>query len=185
VHILLLPLPEAPYRAGIKRRVELNLECDTPVLVVGVGNPYRGDDAVGLFIARQIRDLAPRNVEVHENFGEVSGLIELFGNAEAVIIVDAVSSGCKPGEVFRFDAVSGKIPVDYFRFSTHAFGIAEAVELARTLGLLPPKVIVYGIEGKTFSIGEGLSAEIERAAQKVVELITQDIQDIREPDHNW
>ena len=158
-------------------------ESDTTVLVIGVGNPYRGDDAVGLFIARQIWAKVPDNVEVHENFGEVSGLIELFKNAGTVIIVDAVSSGSEPGEIFRFDAALEKIPAHYFRFSTHAFGIAEVIELTRTLGLLPPKVIVYGIEGREFGIGEGLSPEVEGAAQKVLESIIQDIQDISELNH--
>ena len=151
------------------------MDHNSPVLVIGVGNPYRGDDAVGLFVARKIKDLAPLNVEVYENYGEVASLVELFGNAGAVIIVDAVSSGSTPGDIFRFDAVHEKIPAGCFHFSTHAFGIPEAVELARTLGLLPPKLVIYGIEGKEFGTGEDFSPEVEKAAKAVVESIIHDI----------
>ena len=60
---------------------------------------------------------------------------------------------------------------EFFRFSTHAFGLAEAVELARALGRLPPRLIVYGIEGKSFEAGVGLSPEVGAAVQEVVERV--------------
>jgi hydrogenase maturation protease len=48
--------------------------------------------------------------------------------------------------------------------STHAFGLAEAVELARALGRLPRFLVVYGVEGKCFTPGAALSAGVEAAA---------------------
>jgi hydrogenase maturation protease len=49
---------------------------------------------------------------------------------------------------------------------THAFSVAEVVEMARTLGHLPQRLIVYGIEGKDFESGLGLSPDIETAAEE-------------------
>jgi Ni,Fe-hydrogenase maturation factor len=46
--------------------------------------------------------------------------------------------------------------------------VAEAVELARALKRLPPRLVVYGIEGRSFSAGVELSAEVEQAAAVVV-----------------
>jgi hydrogenase maturation protease len=151
----------------------------TPVgrlVIIGVGNPYRRDDAAGLLVARRLRERAPREVAVLEQDGEPASLIAAWENADAVIIVDAASSGSAPGTLHVIDA--GKVPLgrDLFRHSTHAFGVAEAVELAKTLGKLPPVVRVYGIEGKDFADGTELSPEVldgvEGATAAVLALIT-------------
>jgi hydrogenase maturation protease len=92
-----------------------------------------------------------------------------------VILIDAVSSGGRPGSIYRFDAHKQPLPSRFFHYSTHAFGVAEAVELAKTLGQLPQSLIVYGIEGKCFDVGVGLTGEVENAIGDVVIRIRQDI----------
>lgn len=145
------------------------------VLVVGVGNAYRSDDAVGLIAARQIAARQLPNVQAVEARGEGAALIEAWRDAEVVIEIDAVRSGVKPGTIFRFDARAESLPAHFFHYSTHAFSVAEAVELARVLNQLPPRVVVYGIEGKLFDAGVGLSMEVERAAQSVVSRVMRHI----------
>ena len=144
-------------------------------LIIGLGNQYRCDDAVGLVVARHLKEAAPAHVRVLEESGEGTALIELWKGAETVILIDAVHSGAKPGTVRRFDAHGQPIPTRFFHYSTHAFGVAEAIELARVLGQLPPRLFVYGIEGKTFEAGLGLSPEVEKAAQEVVERVLGDL----------
>jgi hypothetical protein len=58
--------------------------------------------------------------------------------------------------VLRFDACSQPLPVGGLRSSTHAFGVSDAVELARALGRLPDRLDVYVIEGENFTAGERL-----------------------------
>jgi hydrogenase maturation protease len=142
-------------------------------LVIGVGNEYRGDDAVGLLVARRVKEFGLENVKVIEESGEGAHLIEAWKGDETVIIVDAVSSGSNPGSVHRFDATAQKIPSKFFRHSSHAFSVAEAVELARAMRQLPPHLIVIGIEGKSFETGVGLSSEVKQAVEEVVDLIRQ------------
>jgi DNA-binding transcriptional LysR family regulator len=60
------------------------------------------------------------------------------------------------------------LPKSGFRCSTHAFGVAEAIELGRGLGNLPQYLVVYGIEGKNFAAGVGLSAEVEEVTGEAV-----------------
>ena len=67
------------------------------------------------------------------------------------------------------------LPDPFLNYSTHAFSVAEAVEMARALDQLPPHLIVYGIEGKDFAAGEGLSVEVEAGARKAVEQILKEI----------
>ncbi len=140
-------------------------------MVIGVGNPYRRDDGVGLVVARRLRELAERALVVAEASGEGASLLETFEGASWVILIDAVASGAAPGTVVRLDAAAQPLPKQFFRYSTHAFGVAEAVELARALGCLPARLVIFGVEGAEYAAGEGLSSEVERAAERVVGLI--------------
>lgn len=145
------------------------------ILVIGIGNLYRRDDAVGLIVARRLREKNLDHVEILEMSGEGAALVEAWKGAEKVMLIDAVYSGARPGTIFRFEAHRHSIPTGFFRYSTHAFSIAEAIELARALGQLPQKLTVYGIEGEDFAAGEGLSPEVEHAASRVVDSITEEL----------
>jgi hydrogenase maturation protease len=136
-------------------------------LVIGIGNAWRSDDAAGLEVARALQDSPPEGVDVLAREGEPTELIDVWAGAEAVWLVDAVSSGAAPGTVHRLDASSEPLPAVLFRVSSHLVGLAEAVELARALDRLPPRVVVYGIEGARFEAGEGLSPEVVDAVERV------------------
>ena len=138
-------------------------------LFVGIGNPMRGDDAAGLLVATRLRELSPPGLRVIELEGEPIDLIEAFGGAPAVIVADAVSSGAEPGTVHRFDAAAAPLPAALAAHSTHALGLAEAVELARALGRLPERLTVLGIEGARFEAGARPLPQVERAAAAVAE----------------
>lgn len=137
-------------------------------LVIGVGNAYRSDDAVGLIVAQRLRQRSTDRFTVLEESGGGVALIDTWKDADAVILVDATHSGAEPGTIHCLDARSQPLSPEVFRFSTHAFGIAEAIELARALNHLPERCIVYGIEGRSFAAGVGLSPEVERAVEQVV-----------------
>ena len=149
------------------------------ILVIGVGNPYRRDDGAGLAAARKLKDFADETFSVAENGGEGAALIEAWKDAGALVLLDAVQSGAEPGTIHRLDATSQPLPATLFRTSTHAFSIAQAVELGRVLGQLPKRVIVYGIEGKEFQAGTGLSHEVESAVAEVVERVLEEIRELR------
>ena len=141
--------------------------------MIGVGNAYRGDDAAGLVVARRLRE---RGVEAIEQEGEPVALIDVFAARDAVVLVDAVQSGAPPGTVHRFDVSDGPLPRELRgSTSTHAVGLGEAIELARALGRLPPRVVVYGVEGARFATGVGLSYEVEAALAPLVEAISGEL----------
>jgi hydrogenase maturation protease len=153
------------------------LPGEPEILVIGVGNAYRRDDAVGLLVAQRLRLQSSDRVNILEESGEGAALMEAWKGAEAVILVDAVQSGAKPGTIHRLDAHAEALPARFFHYSSHAFSVAEAVELARTLGQLPPRFIVYGVEGKSFTAGVGLTSEVKRAAQQVVTRVRRDLRE--------
>ena len=133
-------------------------------MVIGVGNAWRGDDAAGLAVARRLRG----RVQAVEHERDGAGLIEVWGDAAHVVLVDAAASGAAAGTVRRFDVHAGPLAAHSLRSSSHAFGVADAVELARALGRLPERLDVIAIEGADFSAGAGLSPAVERAVDTVV-----------------
>jgi hydrogenase maturation protease len=134
-------------------------------VVVGVGNAYRGDDGVGLAVAERLREAVAAGVEIVTCEQEASRVIDAIEGRDAAVLVDASSSGAAPGTIHRFDASAEPVPARSFRSSTHAFGVGEAIELARALGKLPATVVVYGIEGARFTAGEGLSPAVDAAVE--------------------
>ena len=146
------------------------------MLIVGIGNTYRSDDAVGLCVAHHLKGQAFDCVNVIEESGDGATLMDSWKDSDAVILIDAVHSGAQPGIIHRFDVHTQTIPTKFFHYSTHAFGVAEAIELARALKQLPQNLIVYGIEGKCFEAGIILSPEVEKAALEVLTLVLHDIQ---------
>ena len=137
-------------------------------LVLGIGNLDRGDDAVGVLVARRLRALLPPEIEVREASGEGAGLLDAWQGAEEVWLIDAVRPSGSPGRIYRLDVTTTPLPSDFFHYSTHAFGVAEAVELARVLGDLPRALFVYGIEAQSVRPGAPLSPAVEAALEVVV-----------------
>jgi hydrogenase maturation protease len=147
------------------------------MLILGCGNPDRSDDAAGVLVARRLRELG---IEAREYCGEMLGLIEELSRSPEVVIVDAVMSGGVPGAVHIWDARTRPLPRDWFHCSTHDLGVADAVELARALGRLPPNLILYGIEATRFDRGGPLSPDVADAIERVAQdIATQARQHLR------
>lgn len=138
------------------------------VLLIGVGNRYRRDDAAGLEVVRRLSGRVPPTVTLLEEEAEPTQLLDRWAGAAAIVVIDAVSSGAPPGTIHRFDAASDPLPSRYFAASTHAMSVADAIELARALRTLPPHAVVYGIESRMFDAGVGLSPEVEAAVQALL-----------------
>ena len=136
-----------------------------PALILGCGNPDRGDDAAGVLAARRLRELG---FNAREHRGEGLSLMEAWRGYDLVILIDAVSSGAKPGSVFCWDVSEVPLARDQFRCSSHAFGVAEAIELGRELNQLPARLWILGIEGAGFTAGAAPSSEVAAALPRTV-----------------
>jgi hydrogenase maturation protease len=144
-------------------------------LVVGVGNPDRGDDAVGLHVARRIAASAVPGVSVIEVTGDALALLDRWSGAERVVLVDAAAPISTPGTVHCLDPIAVPLPREIALGSSHAFGLAEAVELARTLGTLPARMTIYAIEASHFTAGAPLTPAVAEAAARVAARIAADL----------
>ncbi|HEY6016616.1 MAG TPA: hydrogenase maturation protease [Gaiellaceae bacterium] len=133
-------------------------------LVVALGNELRGDDAVGLEVARRVR-----GVRVVATEAEPTRLIDEFEGADPLVIVDAARSGGRPGTIHRIDLAKEELPAVLFRGSTHHLSLADTIGLARALGRLPERAYVVAIEGARFDAGAPLTPEVEAAIDAAVE----------------
>lgn len=141
--------------------------------IIGVGNPTRTDDGVGREVVRRLSGRVPDDVELVEQSGEVSSFLEVLEHYGTVLIVDAVQADGAIGEIVTFDLSSGALPTERFSGSTHALGIEEALELARSLGTLPSKCVVMGVTGCDFSHNEGLTPELAEQLPKIEEKVLE------------
>jgi len=141
------------------------------MLIIGCGNRQRSDDGAGVLVAERLRQLG---IDADTRTGEAADLIEAWKSADDVIVVDAVVTGAPVGTVQVWD---GRQPLNSVRTtaSTHCFGVAEAIELARVLNRLPTRLRVYGIEGLRFEPGAEISPEVQRAVEEVVQRIMAEL----------
>ena len=126
-------------------------------------------------VVRQLANRLPKCAAAIEHHGDCVRLIEIWQGFDTVVLVDAAFSGALPGIVYRFDIAETELPRGLFSYSSHLFGVAETVEMARSLGQLPEQLIVYGIEGSTVGYGEGLSPAVDTATKEVTEKILTEI----------
>ncbi len=150
--------------------------------IIGIGQEWRGDDAAGLLAARQLREAVGSRVIIGENSGAMSDLLEAWQDADAVIIIDAVQGGGgPPGEIYRFPVHERPLPAELFSAaSTHAWGLAQAAALGAVLKQLPPYLVIFGIEGRDFGLGQELSPEVARALPEAVQRVVREVEEYLE-----
>ena len=149
---------------------------DRKIIVIGIGNEFRGDDAAGLLVVRRLKEKPPAGVAFGEQSGEATALMDAMSQAGTVLLVDAVQSGAEAGQIHRYDASEQAMPAQFLRCSTHNFSVHDAIEMARALGNLPPRLIVYGIEGIHFEPGAELSSAVQSAVAEAAQQIDEELQ---------
>jgi hydrogenase maturation protease len=145
------------------------------VVLIGVGNELRRDDAAGLDVVRRLRRRGGLGARLETTAGDGVELLDLWQDARAVVLVDTVRSGAPAGTIHRLDASVTPLPASLGRTSSHALGVADAIELARELGRLPRRVIVYGIEGARFEAGSGLTERVASALEPLAQVVHAEV----------
>lgn len=146
---------------GLRDEIRSWLSGYRLLIILGVGNPLRGDDAVGLEILRRLRGRVPRNVRLiyggtsPENF--ISKISRL--RPSHVLIIDAAIFGGEPGETRLIPPE--QVPDE--TISTHTIPISVLASLIQKE--TNAKVMLLGIEPKNLGLGEGMSQEVSRAIE--------------------
>jgi hydrogenase maturation protease len=146
-------------------------------LVLGIGNPLRGDDGVGVHVARRLLERCLRDdVEVVDGGTRGLGLVSLLEGRQRVIVVDAADMGRTPGEFVRFALEEARLPgEDVGSFSVHAAGLREALLLAQALDLLPEEVILFAVQPARLTWKAGLSPQVDAALLALTEAVLREV----------
>jgi hydrogenase maturation protease len=167
------------------------------VLLAGVGNEWRRDDAVGPVVAARALELRPelRSHCVIEVLADPLDLLGEWDGTDLAVVVDAMRSGSPVGtvtEVFLRKAArsvaasdAGSIPGSEASgpdtadrvTTTHGIGIAGAFRLAVALGQAPLQAVVVGIEGADFGHGRGLTPGVQSAVDVAASTVLRIVDD--------
>lgn len=135
-------------------------------LLLGVGNDIRGDDAVGEIVARELGSEEWETIDcgsVPEN--HITLIQE--NQYDTVVIVDAAKMRLEPGEIRM-------VPREYlgvFTMSTHAMPLSTVMDF---LEKKVDEVFLIGVQPKDMSLKEGMTEEVEKAKDRLLDLLMSD-----------
>ena len=123
-----------------------------PVLLFGIGNPSRGDDAIGPRAIEKLQSVTPSGVELLTDFQlQVEHALDLIGRRE-VVFIDAAASGSEP---FRMEPV---MPAEESSPLFHALSPAAVLSAYERVTAAPlPDAYTLGVRGYGFELGSELS----------------------------
>ena len=149
-----------------------------PIAVIGLGDPSRADQAVGIQVVRALRGRVPPDVVLLED-GDPLTVLEQWEKFGTVILVDAVRSGSPLGTVQVFDGRHLPPLVRAGILARHAFSMREIIGVGEALGTLSQVVRVIGIEGPEFRPGLPLTPEVEMSVPAAVKVVVEQIALVR------
>lgn len=145
-----------------------------PIRIVGVGSA-NGDDALGWQVVEQLQsdgDLLD-GVECYEVAGG-QRLLEVLDGCGSLILVDALQGSGAIGSMHRFEWPDRRFE-SLRPGSTHDMRPAQALGLAAALSLLPPRVVVYGIEMDEVETPAEMSEAVSSAIPELARQIAEEI----------
>lgn len=153
------------------------------VVVVGVGNPLRGDDGIGPAVVEALRGRVPDDTVLAVSDGEPARLLDLWRDADTVIIVEALCS--RPGRPGELRTLTPAEAAGHARAtaSTHSLGLGECLALAETLDRMPPRLVVHAVEAADLGLGEHLSDAVRSALPELTERVAVSVRQAHERHH--
>lgn len=142
-------------------------------VVIGVGNRYRRDDAVGPTVIELLADRKPPGVRLVACDADPITLLECWSDVELAVVVDAVQwQPSAPGLIHRADLHR---PPSAATFSTHGLGVLDALGLARALDRAPSQLVAYLVEVADTGFGQKLSPSVRDALPRVVQAVLSEL----------
>jgi len=154
----------------------------TGTLILALGNPLRGDDGIGVAVLEALagEKRLPHDLILQDGGAMGLEMLLTMQSYRRVIIVDAGNIDRAPGEWARLrpDDLIPKTPDVKRRATTHDDGLAEALMLGATLGILPPEIIIYAVQPLEMGWLPGLSQPMQKAIPAVCAAILETVYNI-------
>ncbi len=139
---------------------------DSRVVILGVGNILKGDDAAGPLVCERLSGkLSAKVIDAGATPENYIGSI-LEASPDVLLIVDAVDFGDCPGQI----RVCRPDQIHRFAFSTHALSLHLLIDTIRWEKTL--EVCLIGIQADRMRLGDCLSPAMREAAETVADTLT-------------
>jgi hydrogenase maturation protease len=146
------------------------------ILAIGLGNPLRGDDGVGVRVAQALlQRTLPGNVEVVDGGTQGLAIVNWMEGRRRLIVVDAADIGQAPGRFVRFALDETHLRGEDQHLSVHAAGLRDALLLAQALRNLPDEVVIFGVQPANVEWDSGLSTEVEAALPDLIAAVLAEL----------
>ncbi len=146
------------------------------IAIIGIGNPIKSDDGVGVMAVRYLEGRVPERVELVEGSVYCADLFHIIEGCRKVIFIDGIDAGEEPGAVFRFTPEEVRPETAGVSISLHDFGIYELITAARLMDQCPDEITIFAVQVKSLEFGEELSPEVEEAVPTVCRLILDELE---------
>jgi hydrogenase maturation protease len=157
----------------------LQTEKQGSLLILGLGNVICADDGLGVVAVERLRRRYALPPEVRALDGGTLGLSLLgqFGEADDVILVDAVKIDARPGTRVRFngDTVGRAVRE---RLSVHQIGVADLLDALRWMDALPRRLVLLGLVPRSVELSMGRSPEVEAALPSLVRAVAEEAREM-------
>jgi hydrogenase maturation protease len=141
-------------------------------VIIGIGNPLRRDDGVGLRVAGELRE---RGANVVELCAGGLRVMEAMAGYDRAFVIDAIESGGPPGWIHRLSAAD--LAETRNTGSTHDGSLSAALETGREAGLrLPADIRIWAVEAADVdSFGDSLTPAVEASARVVADSVWREL----------
>jgi hydrogenase maturation protease len=139
------------------------------IVVLGLGNLMRTDDAVGMLAVEQLRANARVPVAVSLVDGGTLGLdlLHPLQGATHLLALDAIDTGAEPGTLLRFDGEEiAELPISK---SVHLLGFSDLIGAMRLTGSAPAEIVVLGVQPEATGWGTHLTRRVEAVLPELIE----------------
>jgi len=150
------------------------------VIVIGVGNEMRGDDAFGLRLVRRMKGASEAYGAEYIEGGTVGlDLLRYFEKAACLILVDAMDLGLEGGTVLLLGEEEIASTFGDHPLSPHDVKLPELVRIAARMGVKPLHIALVAVQVVQTTRGAGLSPQVEAALPAAEELVRGEIERYR------
>jgi hydrogenase maturation protease len=137
-------------------------------VVAAIGSDFRHDDGVGPQVVKKVAEVPGRRdgvLDCVDALGDPIDLLGVWDGCDLAVVVDATRSGVPPGSIriVELDDAAAVLPSIS---STHGLGVAAVLALSRAVGRAPRRVVLVGIEGTDFTMGQGLTSVVGRSVDE-------------------
>jgi len=139
------------------------------IAIIGIGNPFRGDDGAGWAVIEALEGKMPAQIKLSKIRGEIAEILEYFESYPVIYLIDACVGSASTGTWKRMDALVDPVDFEQSQTSTHGLSISQAISLAKNLNQLPSKLILYAIYGDHYTTSQGLSSKVAKAIPFIVQ----------------